>query len=161
MHLKRVPIDPTHRALFVGAYLIQTLATIAVAAFAFYLPYSHHPYLQLLLQSDVELMWALSGLAALLVLLSWIDEGLELALQESAKETDKGSSFLESPFGFWWCLHPEMTPEEILAEEAALSRNSLSRGGKNSGPRLSEFSPLLGESVVQMKLSSTDLTNVL
>jgi len=163
MHVKRVPVEPTQRALFIGAYVIQGLATVAVAAFAFLLSYSQGGYLQVLLQNDVELLWVLSGFAVLLVLLSWLDEGLELALQGSSNNGK--DSFLVSPFGFWWCLHPEVTPEEILAEEVATTTalsNSLSAStrGKNSGPRLSEFSPLLGESVAQMKLSTTDLNNV-
>jgi hypothetical protein len=167
MHLKRVPVEPTPRALFIGAYVIQGLATIAVAGFAFTLSYSQGgSYLQILLQGDVELMWVLSGFAVLLVWLSWLDEGLELALQDSGDGKENGKdSFLVSPFGFWWCLHPEVTPEEILAEEVAttnaLSHSlSASKRGRNSGPRLSEFSPLLGESVAQMKLSATDLSNV-
>jgi hypothetical protein len=159
MHLKRVPVEPCQRALFIGAYVIQGLATVAVAGFAFLLSTGQGGYLQILLQNDVELMWGLSGFAVLLVLLSWLDEGLELALQDSGgdvKENGK-DSFLVSPFGFWWCLHPEVTPHEILAEEVATTaaRNSFSASnrGKNSGPRLSEFSPLLGESVAQMQLS--------
>ena len=167
MHLKRVPIEPTQRALFIGAYAIQGLATFAVAGFAFLLSYSQGGYLKVLLQNDVELIWVLSGFAVLLVLLSWLDEGLELALQDSGndgKESGK-NSFLVSPFGFWWCLHPEVTPEEILAEEVATTTAmstslSASKRGKNSGPRLSEFSPLLGESVAQTKLSTTDLNDV-
>ena len=167
MHLKRVPVEPTPRALFIGAYIIQGLATIAVAGFAFTLSYSQGgSYLQILLQGDVELMWVLSGFAVLLVWLSWLDEGLELALQDSSGDKENGNdSFLVSPFGFWWCLHPEVTPEEILAEEvattSALSHSlSATKRGRNSGPRLSEFSPLLGESVAQMRLSTNDLSNV-
>eukprot|EP00531_Pseudo-nitzschia_arenysensis_P002209 CAMPEP_0116154518 /NCGR_PEP_ID=MMETSP0329-20121206/21823_1 /TAXON_ID=697910 /ORGANISM="Pseudo-nitzschia arenysensis, Strain B593" /LENGTH=548 /DNA_ID=CAMNT_0003651503 /DNA_START=63 /DNA_END=1708 /DNA_ORIENTATION=- len=160
MHLKRVPIESTPRALFIGAYVIQGLATTSVAVFAFLLSYSQIGYLQVLQQSDVELMWVLSGSAVLLVLLSWLDEGLELALQDDSesKETD---SFLVSPFGFWWCLHSEVSPEEILAEEVATTRMSMNNGNKrDSRPRLSEFSPLLGESVAQMKMSSNELNNV-
>ena len=76
--------------------------------------------MQFLVQNDVQLMWVLSGFAVLLVLLSWLDEGLELALQDSGEElakSDGKKSFLVSPFGFWWCLKPEMEPEEILAED--------------------------------------------
>jgi len=163
MHLKRVPVEPTQRALFIGAYIIQGSATIAVAGFAFLLSYGQGGYLQVLLQNDVELLWVLSGFAVLLVLLSWLDEGLELALQD--RVNNRKDTFLVSPFGFWWCLHPEVTPEEILAEEVATTAvlsNSLSasKREKHSGPRLSEFSPLLSESVAQMKLSMTDLDNV-
>ena len=158
MHIKRVPVESTQQALFIGAYVIQVIATIAVATFAFLLSYSQNSFLQMLVQNDVELMWVLSGFAVLLVLLSWLDEGLELALQDGG--SDGKDSFLVSPFGFWWCLHPEVTPEEILAEEAATVPSSISvRGRKDSGPRLSEFSPLLGESVAQMRLSVTNLND--
>jgi len=165
MHLKRVPVDPSQRILFIGAYAIQALATVAVAAFALFLSIGKGSYLQVLLQSDVELMWVLSGFAVLLVLLSWLDEGLELAFQESINDGKKigKDSFLVSPLGFWWCLHPEVTPEEILAEEVATANAmtksfTASKRRMSSGCRLSEFSPLLSESVAQMKLSSTDLS---
>ena len=161
MHLKRVPIEATPKALFIGAYVIQGLATCAVSGFAFLLSFGEVGYMQFLVQNDVQLMWVLSGFAVLLVLLSWLDEGLELALQDSGEElakSDGKKSFLVSPFGFWWCLKPEMEPEEILAEEAAPP--SPPRLGKNgSRARLSEFSPLLGESVAKMKLSSNDLSS--
>ena len=88
MHLKRVPIESTPKALFIGAYVIQGLATVAVAGFAFLLSFGEVGYMQFLVQNDVQLMWVLSGFAVLLVLLSWLDEGLELALRdggESAK----------------------------------------------------------------------------
>jgi hypothetical protein len=153
MHLKRVPIVPVQRALFVGAYVIQALATLAVAAIAVLMAVGEGGYLQILMQNDVELMWVLSGFAVLLVLLSWLDEGLELAMQGDNEE--ENGDFLVSPFGFWWCLIPEVDPEEILAEEAHVAQSFSRR--PNSGGRLSEFSPLLGESVAQMRLSTMDL----
>jgi hypothetical protein len=154
MHLKRVPIIPAQRALFIGAYVIQALATIAVAVISVLMAVGEGGYLQILMQNDVELMWVLSGFAVLLVLLSWLDETLELALQGESEE-DTGD-FLVSPFGFWWCLTPEVDPEEMLAEEAQAAQ-TLTRRHPSSGARLSEFSPLLGESVANMKLSTVDL----
>ncbi len=157
MHLKRVPIVPAQRALFVGAYVIQALATLAVAGTCIAACFGQAGYLQVLMQNDAELVWVLSGLALLLVLLSWLDEGLELALQG---ESGEGSTeFLVSPFGFWWCLVPEVDMEEILAQEAAAVQALSSRRFSSAG-RLSELSPLLGESVAQMKLSTMDLTNI-
>jgi hypothetical protein len=159
MHIKRVPVVPEQRALFVAAYVVQALATIAVAVVCFLMSYGEGGYLQILMQNDVELMWVLSGFAVFLVLLSWLDEGLELALYGENEESS--SEYLVSPFGFWWCLTPDINPEEILAEEAqaaqTLSQRRNSSGGRMSGGRLSEFSPLLGESVAQMRLSTMDL----
>jgi hypothetical protein len=156
MHLKRVPIVPTQRALFVGAYVVQALATLAIAGIAVLMAVGEGGYLQILMQNDVELMWVLSGFAVLLVLLSWLDEGLELALQGETE--GESGDFLVSPFGFWWCLKPEVDPEEILAEEARAAQNMARR--PSSGARLSEFSPLLGESVAQMRLSTMDLNSL-
>lgn len=162
MHIKRVPIAMSQKILFVGAYIIQALATIAVAGYCFLMSFGHGGYLLILMQNDVELLWLLCGFAVLLVLLSWMDEGLELIFQD---DENKESAFLVSPFGFWWCLHSEVSPEEILVEEVANSTllRSKTLASKNrrrrSNVRLSEFSPLLGESVAQMKLSSMDLNN--
>jgi hypothetical protein len=157
MHLKRVPIVPAQRALFVGAYIIQGLATLAVAGICFAMCFGGAGYLQILMQNDAELMWVLSGFALLLVLLSWLDEGLELALQGENREDS--SAFLVSPFGFWWCLVPEVDMEEILAQEAAAAHSLQSRRFSSAG-RLSELSPLLGESIAQMKFSNVDLTSI-
>lgn len=156
MHLKRVPVVPTQRALFIGAYVMQALANVAIAVIAVLMAVGEGGYLQVLMQNDVELMWVLSGFAVLLVLLSWLDEGLELALQGDSEE-DNGD-FLVSPFGFWWCLTPDVDPEDILADEVRAAQTFDRRA--SSGARLSEFSPLLGESVAQMRLSTVDLSNV-
>jgi hypothetical protein len=88
--------------------------------------------------------WVLCGFAVLLVLLNLLDEGLELALQGENEETS--GNFLVSPFGFWWCLKPEVSLDEMMAEEAA-AQHSLTSRRSSSGGRLSELSPLLGESV--------------
>lgn len=154
MHLKRVPLVPAQRALFIAAFVTQALATVAVAVISVLMAVGEGGYLQVLMQNDVELMWVLSGFAVLLVLLSWLDETLELALQ-GENEDDTGD-FLVSPFGFWWCLTPEVDPEEMLAEEAQAAQ-TLTRRRPSSSVRLSEFSPLLGESVANMKLSTMDL----
>jgi hypothetical protein len=136
MHLRRVPVAGQQKALFIGAYVIQTLATLAIAAVSMAMCFGRGGYLQvLMLNDDVELMWILSGFAVFLVALSWLDEGLELALQGD------GDEYLVHPFGFWWCLKPEVRMDEIPIVSPS------SRG------RLSELSPLLGESVANMRMS--------
>ena len=101
--------------------------------------------------------WVLCGFAVLLVLLNLLDEGLELALQ--GENENDGSQFLVSPFGFWWCLKPEVSLEEMMTEEAAAQQSLTTRQVHSSG-RLSELSPLLGESVANMRLSTFDLNNM-
>lgn len=140
MHLKRVPVAGQQKALFIGAYVMQTLATIVVSTIVLLMSLGQGGYLQVLMQNDVELMWVLTGFALFLVVLSWLDEGLELALQGD----ESSNAYLVHPFGFWWCLKPEVDMETILAEENAQPARS---------GRLSALSPLLGESVANMRPS--------
>ena len=155
MHLKRVPVANPQKSMFIGAYVIQTLATLAIAGITGAMAFGQAGYMQVLMHDDVELMWVLSGFALFLVVLSWLDEGLELALQD---DEVSGNDYLVHPFGFWWCLKPEVSMDEILvadAEEGAHHAATLGmqRDHRTSHARLSELSPLLGESVANMRLS--------
>jgi hypothetical protein len=141
MHLKRVPVARQQKALFIGAYVMQTFATMVISGITLLMSMGQGGYLQVLMQNDVELMWVLTGFASFLVVLSWLDEGLELALQDD----ESGNAYLVHPFGFWWCLKPEVDMEAILAEEDA-------QVPRQHG-RLSVLSPLLGESVANMRPS--------
>jgi hypothetical protein len=149
MHLKRVPVARQQKNLFVGAYLIQTIATITIAVIALLMSIGQGGYLQILMMRDpVELMWILTGFALFLVVLSWLDEGMELALQG---DDESGTAYLVHPFGFWWCLKPEVNMADILAEEDAQTTTA-------GNGRLSVLSPLLGESVANMKPMGYDST---
>jgi hypothetical protein len=149
MHLKRVPRAGHQKALFVGAYIVQLLATVVIAFVSFAMCFGQGGYLQvLMMQNDVELLWILSGFAVFLVALGMLDEGLELALQE-------GEDLLVHPFGFWCCIFtPEVDMEDILKESAMRPI-----GQTNSGARLSELSPLLGESIANMRMSVTKISS--
>jgi hypothetical protein len=142
MHVKRVPVAGPQKALFIGAYVLQALATLGVAGLSVAMCFGQGGYLQVLMHSDVELMWVLCGFAFFLVVLSFLDEGLELALNGEGGAED----FLVHPFGFWWCLKPDVSMDEIL-ENAGTPEHQHRRG------RLSELSPLLGESVANMRMS--------
>jgi hypothetical protein len=147
MHLKRVPKASHQKALFVGAYVVQLLATIVIAGVSFAMCFGQGGYLQVLMQNDVELLWILSGFAFFLVAINMFDEGLELALQEDG-------DLLVHPFGFWCCIFtPEVDMEDILNESALRPIGQSNSGSRLSGARLSELSPLLGESVANMRMS--------
>jgi hypothetical protein len=81
----------------------------------------------------------LSGAALFVVLMSWLDEGVELALYKSAEDSRE---FRIHPFGLWGCLKPGMTQEEMEMDESDRSRATRS---------LSAFKPLLGSSVALMQ----------
>lgn len=142
MHLKRVPRPSHQKAIFIGAYVVQLLATLVIAGVCLAMCFGQGGYLQVLMQNDVELMWILSGFAVFLVALSLLDEGLELALQD-------GEDYLVHPFGFWCCIfQPEVDMEEIMTRTESIPRSY------SSGHRLSELSPLLGESIANMRMST-------
>lgn len=146
MHVKRIPIDPRNRTLFIGAYLVQTFVLLAVVGIsaAACMGLSGNGVLDYLLQSDIALVFALAGSAVFVLLMSWLDEGLELAVYESVEHS---RSYRVSPFGFWFCcLRPtDVSAEEeehILQDERDLRRRS------TSATRLSSvLSPLLAHSV--------------
>lgn len=147
MHLKRIPQAGSQKAIFIAAYVVQLVATICVAGVTFAMCFGQGGYFQVLMQNDVQLMWILSGFAVFLVALSMLDEGLELALQD-------GEDNLVHPFGFWCCcLHPEIDMDDTLMEGAS---NSIAKSG-NSGGRLSELSPLLGESMANLRQTSNNV----
>jgi len=159
MHLKRVPTDPRNQSLFVGAYAIQAGVLLLVvgvtAAMSFDL--ISGGFLQYLMATDIQLLFSLSGAALFVVIMSWLDEGVELALYESAADSRE---FRVHPFGLWWCLKPEVSDEDLdeLRDKSADDFASTSR--------LSVLSPLLGSSMADLKemryqsLSSSDLKNV-
>jgi hypothetical protein len=141
MHLKRVPTHPRNQALFVGAYVIQSvvlLVVVGVTAAMCFGNVGETSFLGVVMQNDIQLLFSLSGAALFVVLMSWLDEGVELTLYKSAEDSRE---FRIHPFGFWWCLRTEVTQEEIDMDQ---SEQSTTRS-------LSVLSPLLGSSVAAMK----------
>jgi hypothetical protein len=147
MHLRRVPVDHHQRTMFIGAYAVQTLILFAIAGITAAMCFGHAGYLEVLMQNDIELLFVLSGFALLLVIMSWLDEGVELSLYSSAENSRE---FMVHPFGFWWCLKPEVSKEEL---------DSVSEEESGSFSRLSILSPLLGSSVANMKISQRSLAS--
>jgi len=91
----------------------------------------------------------LSGFAFLLVVMSWLDEAVELSIYGDSEDARE---FRVHPFGIWFCFTPE---EPDLAE---LAREGSGAGGPNSAEsRLAALSPLLGSSVTNLGYSSLDL----
>lgn len=115
MHLKRIPTDPRSRALFVAAYIIQTIVLLATAGIAIAMSWGGGAgVLEYLLQTDIELVIFLSGSCLFVVVMSWLDEGVELALYETAADA---RAYRVHPFGFFCCCwqesEPLLTTEEV------------------------------------------------
>lgn len=149
MHLKRVPKATDQKSVFIAAYVIQLLATLAVSGVSFAMCFGQGGYLQVLMQNDVELMWVLSGLAVFLVALGMLDEGLVMALHD-------GEDYLVHPFGFWCCIFQP----EIDMDVFTMANNTMSKSS-SSGARLSELSPLLGESMADtIRMGGDSMTSM-
>lgn len=147
MHLKRVPLDPHNRSLFMLAYAIQTVVLLAVSITAGVMCFGKNlgGVLEYLMNNDIQLLFALSGATLFVVIMSWMDEGLELTLYQSVEDA---RAFRTYPFGFWWCLKPDVSDVDV---EAAQSHSSNLHSAGVS--RLSVLSPLLGESVANLARS--------
>jgi hypothetical protein len=154
LHLKRVPTDPRNRALFIGAYVIQGVVLFSVAGIAASMSFGvTFGLLQYLMQTDIQLLFSLSGAALFVVIMSWLDEGVELMLYHSVADPRE---YRVHPFGIWWFLTPDVTITEM--DELVAAQQS-----DRASTRLSVLSPLLGSSLADLKLSmynsvsSTDL----
>jgi len=157
MHMKRVPTDPHNRRLFIGAYIIQSVVLLAVVAITGLMCYfgatgdGSNGVMEFLLNSNIGLLVALSIAALVVVAMSWLDEGVELALYSSTADS---RSFRVHPFGFWYCcLRPDVTQAQIESVVERTSIRSGSIGGRPlssaSARNLSALSPLLGESAAR------------
>lgn len=143
MHLKRVPIDPHNRSLFMMAYSVQTIVLLAVSITTGIMCLGKNlgGMLEYLMNSDIQLLFALSGATLFVVMMSWMDEAIELTIYNSAEDA---RAFRTYTFGFWWCLHPTVAPDVDIEAAQQIGRQST---------RLSVLSPLLGESVANMARS--------
>lgn len=143
LHVKRVPTDGFNQALFVGAYVIQAMVLLAVVAATASMTIGRTiPFLESMMQYDSVLLFVLSGAAFVVVILCWLDEGVELILYESAADSHK---YRVHPFGIWWCLAPDVTEAELEDNSTVLSSDI------RSTSRLSVLSPLLGSSIANLK----------
>ena len=145
MHIRRVPNEPSKRRWFLAAYTVQVIFLLAVVFTSAQMCLAKNGPLKYLMMSEIEMLAVLSGFAFLLVVMSWLDEAVELSIyggEEDARE------FRVHPFGLWWCLKPQDADlTELVQEETPNTPEG----------RLAALSPLLGSSVAQLGYSSMDL----
>jgi hypothetical protein len=150
MHVKRIPTDSRNRALFVAAYVLQTIVLLGVAVLAAVLSVgSGGSVFQYLLQSDSDLVFVLAGAAVFVVLMSWLDEGVELTLYETVEDS---RAYRVHPFGFWFCcggVGLEQAEQVSPEEEYAIVRSELDRKRRSTSASslTSVLSPLLAHSI--------------
>jgi len=165
MHLKRIPVD-NHRNYFVGAYVLQIIVTLAVGILTATMGLGHGGYfLRSLVLDDMHCLLTLCGLAVFLVIISWLDSWIELAIYDSSEDSRQ---YRVHSFGIWWCLKPEVSDQQILSDiiqhqdqyygdngaagnkSGPLRRASGGGSRERMSKRLSSLSPLLGNSVADL-----------
>ena len=137
MHIRRVPVDPRHERMFFVAYYTQLVGVLGIVFITARMTFSSDSdsgVLALMMRNEIVMLGFLVFFALLLIVMSWLDEAVELHLYSDASEA---SEYRVQPFGFWACMKHE---EPLQLEALALERNRAAR--------LASRSPLLGSSVM-------------
>jgi len=99
LHIRRMPKDRYHQYLFYFAYGIQIVVSLTVAYITSRMCFDVGFY-NLLQANEIVMLFALSGAALFMVLISWLDEVVELSLY---KDGDV-NRFRVRAFYLWPCL---------------------------------------------------------
>ena len=102
MHLRRVPLNPSHRQLFYAAYIIQVIVLFTVAYATTAMSINRLGYIGQLNYNEIEMLAILCCLALFLLVISWLDEAVELNLYGGSNARE----FRVHPFGLWSCFKP-------------------------------------------------------
>ena len=129
MHIRRVPTNPKHERMFFVAYFTQfagVLAVVFITARMCIQEDTDGGLLALFLQNEIQMLAVLVFFALVLILMSWLDEAVELNLYSDVSEA---SEYRVQPFGFWACFKHE---EPLQLEALALERNRAARLAQGS-----------------------------
>lgn len=125
LHVKRVPINKTHRAVFVTAYMVQALLIVTIFGVAVAMQFGFCENL-----TNLELVWFVAGTAIVVIVMSWMDEIAELSLYKSSGEAREARS---EPLTFWCCV----TPRVVV-------KSRTESGSESESDKPSSLTPLLG-----------------
>lgn len=137
LHIRRVPTNPKHERMFFVAYFTQFAGVLAVVIITARMCFmgDSDGVLALLMRNEIQMLGALVFFALVLILMSWMDEAVELNLYSDATEANEHRV---RPFGIWTCFKQE---EPLQLEAMVLERNRASQMGQG---------PLLGSSVMRL-----------
>ncbi len=140
MHMRRLPTNPSHRHLFYAAYGMQVIVLLAVAHTTISLAVAGPGYLGDVTLSETQLLITLCVLSLFLLVISWLDEAVELNIYGESDATE----FRVHPFGIWTCLKSGDPKPPIVSDTNTLADR-----------RLSHLSPLLTKSNANLFDSQT------
>ena len=147
MHVRRVPSDPKHETMFFVAYSVQVMGVAFVTFTTARMCFASGGttgLLPMMMQNEFQTLGILVFLSVLLIIISWLDEMIELRLYRDAAEA---SEYRVNPFGIWTCFKND---EALQLEALVLERNRR---------LLAQRSPLLGSSVMNLTASSMNLSS--
>lgn len=127
LHVKRVPSDSNHRAMFVLTYVVQAVFVFSVLAVSVAMQFGYFEDL-----SNLELIWFVAATAVMVMILSWTDEIVELSLYMSGGDAREARS---EPLRFWCCVVPRKPVETDASDEEISNHSSLTPllSGKEEG----------------------------
>lgn len=145
LHVRRVPIEEGHKMLFYAAFVVQSIVGIAIVLITASMCVTRDGLVGYLVMNDIEMLGVLVGFSFFLLLVSWLDEGIELSLYGGSSNDDNTSSLVENarnyrvhPFGIWFCLKPS-EPDPPVVDNNDPSNTS-------DRKKLSHLSPLISSS---------------
>jgi hypothetical protein len=118
MHLRRVPLNPVHRQLFYAAYGTQIIVLLAVVYTT--ISMSMNRFYGEIMLNELEMLGCLCALASFLLIISWLDEAVELNIYGDGDARE----FRVHPFGLWTCLKPEKPEPPLITDKSRLSHLS-------------------------------------
>ena len=145
MHVRRVPTDSDQARLFYTAYAVQVCTVLATAAVSFGMATStsDRGLLALLVRDEVGMLGTLCGLALLGVVMSWLDEAVDLSLYGGGTSRE----YRVHPFGIWWFCRSYDVDDVQVAAGGQVGGGGGVGGGRTPPPSsVSLVSPLLGNS---------------
>ena len=135
MHIRRFPTNPSHRQLFFAAYGTQIGVLLAVSYTTISLAMNNQVAL-----SEIQVLGILCLLSLFLLIISWLDEAVELNLYGEAD----ASEFRVHPFGLWACFKVGDPKPPIIRDTNTIADR-----------RLNHLSPLLTTSNANLFDSQT------
>lgn len=138
MHVRRIPVNTFQSALFYVAYGLQALVYVAVIAFSGYLAMSSES--SIFTSSEMSLMFSLAGASVFVVLMSWIDEMIEVTLYGNSGDAQ---NYRINAFGIFSCCLEDEDDENLRSSSGFIMDVESSPLSARASSNISERTPLV------------------
>lgn len=116
LHIRRMPKDMFQQYMFYFAYGIQLVVSLTVIYVTFRMCFDDGFY-SLLQTNEIVMLFVLSGASLFMVIISWLDEVVELSLYKE----DDASQYRIHAFYLWPCLKVDDL-NSVLPERRTMAR---------------------------------------